>query len=82
MLPPQIVIDTNVLVAGLRSRNPVAFLLLSLVGTGRLGINLSVPLDLEYEDVLLRWESGIPLSAADLTPAAFSKKVGELKRPH
>jgi putative PIN family toxin of toxin-antitoxin system len=65
MLPPQIVIDTNVLVAGLRSRNGVAFLLLSLVGTDRFGINLSVPLVLEYEDVLLRRESGIPLSAPD-----------------
>jgi putative PIN family toxin of toxin-antitoxin system len=66
MLPPQIVIDTNVLVAGLRSRNGVAFLLLSLVGTDRFGINLSVPLVLEYEDVLLRRESGIPLSAPDI----------------
>jgi putative PIN family toxin of toxin-antitoxin system len=66
MLPPQIVIDTNVLVAGLRSRNGVAVLLLSLVGTDRFGINLSVPLVLEYEDVLLRRESGIPLSAPDI----------------
>jgi putative PIN family toxin of toxin-antitoxin system len=66
MPPPQIVIDTNVLVAGLRSRNGVAFLLLSLVGRERFGINLSVPLILEYEDVLLRRESGIPLSAFDI----------------
>ncbi|HEX8452891.1 MAG TPA: putative toxin-antitoxin system toxin component, PIN family [Longimicrobium sp.] len=66
MPPPQIVIDTNVLVAGLRSRNGVAFLLLSLVGTERCGINLSVPLVLEYEDVLLRREAGIPLSASDI----------------
>ena len=66
MLPPQIVIDTNVLVAGLRSRNGVAFLLLSLVGTERFGINLSVPLFLEYEDVLMRRESGIRLSASEI----------------
>ena len=57
----KIVIDTNVLVAGLRSRRGAAFKLLSLVGSGRFGINLSVPLFMEYEDVLLRPESGIPL---------------------
>jgi putative PIN family toxin of toxin-antitoxin system len=51
---PQIVIDTNVLVAGLRSKRGSAFRLLSLVGTGRFEIHLSVPLVLEYEDVLLR----------------------------
>jgi putative PIN family toxin of toxin-antitoxin system len=51
---PQIVIDTNVLVAGLRSRQGYAFRLLKLVGTGRFDINLSVPLVLEYEDILGR----------------------------
>ena len=54
MVTPQIVIDTNVLVAGLRSRRGSAFRLLSLVGTGQFDIHLSVPLVLEYEDVLLR----------------------------
>lgn len=54
MATPQIVIDTNVLVAGLRSRRGSAFRLLTLVGTGRFAIHLSVPLVLEYEDVLLR----------------------------
>ena len=53
---PQIVIDTNVLVAGLRSRRGYAFQLLTLVGTERFDINLSVPLVLEYEEVLLRQE--------------------------
>jgi putative PIN family toxin of toxin-antitoxin system len=51
---PEIVIDTNVLVAGLRSRRGSAFRLLQLVGTGRFEINLSVPLVFEYEDVLYR----------------------------
>jgi putative PIN family toxin of toxin-antitoxin system len=46
--------DTNVLVAGLRSRQGSAFRLLSLVGTGQFDIHLSVPLVFEYEDVLLR----------------------------
>ena len=51
---PQIVIDTNVLIAGLRSRNGASFRLLELVGKGYFDINLSVPLVLEYEDVLYR----------------------------
>jgi predicted nucleic acid-binding protein len=51
---PHIVIDTNVMVAGLRSRRGSAFRLLTLVGTGRFAIHLSVPLVLEYEEVLLR----------------------------
>ena len=54
MATPQVVIDTNVLVAGLRSRRGSAVRLLSLVGTGRFDIHLSVPLVFEYEDVLLR----------------------------
>ena len=51
---PHIVIDTNVMVAGLRSRRGRAFRLLTLVGTGQFDIHLSVPLVLEYEEVLLR----------------------------
>lgn len=50
----QIVLDTNVLVAGLRSRRGPAFHLLQLVGQDHFGINLSVPLVLEYEEVLYR----------------------------
>jgi putative PIN family toxin of toxin-antitoxin system len=51
---PHIVIDANVMVAGLRSRRGSAFRLLTLVGTGQFDIHLSVPLVLEYEEVLLR----------------------------
>ncbi len=49
-----IVIDTNVLLAGLRSRSGASFRLLSLVDSGRFDISISVSLVLEYEDVLLR----------------------------
>ena len=51
---PRVVVDTNVLVAGLRSRRGVAFRLLSEIGKGRFEIALSVPLVLEYEDALRR----------------------------
>lgn len=52
----QIVIDTNVLIAALRSNRGAAFLLLSLLGSlnRSFEINLSVPLVVEYEDVALR----------------------------
>ena len=63
---PQIVIDTNVIVAGLRSRNGTAFRLLSLVGGEQFNIHLSVPLVLEYEDVLLRELPNLSLDATDV----------------
>jgi predicted nucleic acid-binding protein len=49
---PQVVIDTNVIVAGLRSRRGSSFQLLSLIGTGQFDIHLSVPLVLEYTEFL------------------------------
>src|ERR1700675_924017 len=51
---PHIVIDTNVMVAGLRSRRGSALRLLTLVGTARFALHLSVPLVFEYAEVLLR----------------------------
>lgn len=49
-----IVLDTNVLIAGLRSRQGASFRLVSMIGKGRFNLHLSVPLVLEYEDVLSR----------------------------
>jgi len=66
MRPPQIVIDTNVLVAGLHSSRGAAFRLLELVGTGRFEINLSVPLMFEYEDVLHRGSPSLRVSSAGI----------------
>lgn len=50
----QIVLDTNVIYSALRSRRGASFRLLSLLDSARFEINLSVPLIIEYEDVLLR----------------------------
>jgi putative PIN family toxin of toxin-antitoxin system len=50
----RIVIDTNVLVAGLRSRKGASFRLLSLVGSDAFQHCVSVPLLFQYEDVLRR----------------------------
>ena len=63
---PRIVVDTSVLVAGLRSRRGAAFQLLREVGKARFEMALSVPLVLEYEDVLLRQAEHTGLSAADI----------------
>ena len=58
----QIVLDTNVLVSGLRSRRGYAFQLLHMVENKYFDINLSVPLVLEYEDVLYRPELKLPVT--------------------
>ena len=63
---PRVVVDTNVVVAGLRSRQGAAFRLLSEIGRGRFEIALSVPLVLEYEDALLRHAAAAGLSRKDV----------------
>ncbi|MCC5935193.1 MAG: putative toxin-antitoxin system toxin component, PIN family [Balneolales bacterium] len=54
MVPIQIILDTNILYAALRSRNGASFRLVSLLPSNKFTINVSVPLILEYEDVLNR----------------------------
>jgi predicted nucleic acid-binding protein len=63
---PRVVLDTNVLVAGLRSRQGASFRLLDEVGRGKFEIALSVPLVLEYEDALLRHAPVTGLSRRDV----------------
>lgn len=61
MQKPLIVLDTNVLVAALRSRRGKSSQLLRMVGQAHFRIALSVPLLLEYEDVLKRPDK-VPVS--------------------
>lgn len=49
-----VVIDTNVLISALRSSRGGSFKLISLIGTGKFDISLSVPLLIEYEAVSKR----------------------------
>jgi putative PIN family toxin of toxin-antitoxin system len=63
---PQIVIDTNVIVAALRSKRGASSKLLSMLGTGLFDIHDSVPLVLEYEDVLQRQRTQLGLSNSDV----------------
>ena len=66
MKSPEIVIDTNVLVAALKSKRGASFKLLGLIGQNKFNINLSVPLLLEYEDVAKRLLGEIVLNEEDI----------------
>lgn len=57
MKPIQIVLDTNILYSALRSRNGASFRLISLLLSTKFQLNVSVPMVLEYEDVLKRLPS-------------------------
>lgn len=61
----KVVIATNVLVAGLRSRRGASFQVIRLAGTGAFEHVVTVPLVMEYEDVLLR-PGLVPLPASDV----------------
>jgi putative PIN family toxin of toxin-antitoxin system len=63
---PQVVLDTNVVYSGLRSRRGASFKLLSLLGSDRFEIHLSVPLVLEYEEVLQEKRRDLGLTEADV----------------
>ncbi len=66
MPPVPIVIDTNILVAGLRSNRGASHRLLSLVGSTTIQPCLSVPLVVEYESVLLRERDEIGIGTDDI----------------
>ena len=62
-----VVIDTNVLVTALRSRNGASYRLLSLLDSSKFSINVSVALVLEYEDASKRLVGKkYPLSEKDI----------------
>lgn len=58
--------DTNVLVAGLRSRRGASYRILELVEAGEVTPVLSVPLVLEYEAVLKRQSRLLGLTLEDI----------------
>lgn len=60
------VLDTNVLVSAMRSRQGASFKLLSLLVEERFEISLSVSLALEYEYAMRRHLSEAPISRQDL----------------
>ena len=63
IMAPEVVVDTNVLVAALRSRRGASHKLLQSVGTDKFHIHVSVPLVLEYESVAKRLVDETPVTA-------------------
>ncbi|MFK7847195.1 MAG: putative toxin-antitoxin system toxin component, PIN family [Rhodothermales bacterium] len=66
MKTPQIILDTNILYAALYSNRGASYKLLSMIDSGFFGFHLSVPLVLEYEDVLLSSAHELGLSQMDI----------------
>jgi putative PIN family toxin of toxin-antitoxin system len=62
----KIIIDTNVLVAALKSKRGASFKILSMASGGKFEFCLSVPLVCEYEEVLKRQELGLKLNDGEI----------------
>jgi putative PIN family toxin of toxin-antitoxin system len=66
-IPPyQIVLDTNVLLAGLRSNRGASYKLLTLLNNQRWQLNVSTALIFEYEEVLKKERTQLGLSLDDI----------------
>lgn len=84
----RVVLDTNVIVAALKSPTGASNEVLRLADAGQFEIVISVPLVTEYEDVLRRPELNIPLNATQidvvldrLCEVAVNQRVFFLWRP-
>lgn len=62
----QIVIDTNVLFASLRSPRGASYQVLRLLGQGFFEVHISVPLVLEYESTAMRHLDDLPVTKSDV----------------
>jgi putative PIN family toxin of toxin-antitoxin system len=62
----QIVIDTNVFYAAMRSQKGASYKLLSLIDSGKFKVNLSIPLICEFEDVAKRNLGVLAISETEL----------------
>jgi putative PIN family toxin of toxin-antitoxin system len=67
MATHQIILDTNIIYSALRSRRGASYRLLSMLDDAKFEINLSVPLVIEYEDVLLRKIDTLNFSASQIS---------------
>ena len=65
-MTPTLILDTSVLIAGLRSSLGASFVLLDLVGSGRFTIGLTAALVLEYEATCVKSLPALNLTADDL----------------
>lgn len=65
-IPYQIVIDTNVILAGLRSKKGASYKLLTLLNDQRFQLNVSATLIFEYEEILKREHQQLGLTTEDI----------------
>jgi len=79
----RIVIDTNVLVSGVRSRQGTSFRLLGLVGEDQFVTAVSVPLVVEYEKALMDPAHGLRYSTREIgTFLDYFCAVSERRKVH
>lgn len=64
--PVDIVIDTNVLIAGMQSPRGASFQLLRLLGQDYFTVHVSVPLVLEYESIAKRKLDELPIGSVEV----------------
>jgi putative PIN family toxin of toxin-antitoxin system len=81
MKAPRIVLDTSVVVAGLRSRLGASNRLLTLVAEERLKPLLTTALFLEYEDVLCRAEQRLATGMDENDVAGFLAALASTAEP-
>lgn len=79
----KVVIDTNVVVAGLRSSAGASYQLLGLIAADAVDFAISVPLFLEYEDVLkrpaMRRAMGLTVAEVDTVLDVLAAKASHTK---
>ncbi len=79
----RIVLDTNVLISGIRSRQGASFRVLELVGSGGFTVCVSVPLILEYQAAAQRILPSTRLGKQDIDELIdFFCSVGERHQIH
>lgn len=78
-----VVLDTNVLIAALRSRRGASFRLIELLRAGAFEIAISVPLAVEYEAVLTRHAASLGLRRTEVTTIVdYLSAVGKRQAIH
>jgi predicted nucleic acid-binding protein len=65
-MAPTLIIDTSVLISGLRSSLGASYVLLDLVGSGRFNVGLTAALVLEYEATCMKSLPALNLTADDV----------------
>jgi predicted nucleic acid-binding protein len=65
-MAPTLILDTSVLISGLRSSLGASYVLLDLVGSGRFNIGLTAALVLEYEATCMKSLPALNLTADDV----------------